>query len=94
MQLQQRDIDSLREELECVKREKLAKEKEAADNVQFWENKYKLLHKECLNVQEFDDSLKKELEKVKERCVDLDKLWQETKAALLDATAEVKASYH
>lgn len=92
VQLQQRDIDSLRQELEINKKERLAKEKEAADKILFWEYQCKSLQEECKSLRENNSDLKSKLEHVEKKCIVLDKSWQEAESALLDANAEVKVS--
>lgn len=88
--MQQKDIDSLREELDALKKSRLAKDKEVWDRVESWEHQYKLLQGECKNLSEQNSELKKEMDSLKGRCVELEKQWQITESALLDATTEVK----
>lgn len=90
VQLQQKDIDSLREELEALKKSDIAKTKKITEEVEFWENQYKLLRHECINIGESNSELKKEIELWKGRCVDLEKKWQISESARLDATHAVK----
>lgn len=90
VQLQQKDIDSLREELDGLKRFRLVRDKEVKEEVEFWENKYKLLQNECRYLNEHNGELSKDIECLKGRCGDLEKLWQVAESALLDAVTEVK----
>lgn len=88
--MQQKDIDSLREELDALKRCRLIRDKEVKDEVHFWENKYKLLQNECRYLNEHNSDLLKDIERLKGRCGDLEKLWQIAESALLDVVTEVK----
>lgn len=88
--MQQKDIDSLREELDVFKKSRLARDKEVWEKVEFWENKYKFLQDECRKISENNGELKKEMDCLKGRCGDLEKLWEVAEAALLDAATEVK----
>lgn len=90
VQLQQKDIDSLREELDSLKKSRIIKDKQILDKVEFWENQYKLLQDECKNISENNSELKKEIELWKGRCGDLEKKWQVAESALLHSTTEVK----
>lgn len=90
VQLQQKDIDSLREELESLKKSKLTRDKQITDKVEFWENQYKLLQDECKHISEHNSELKKEIEQWRTRCGDLEKKWQIAESALLYASTEVK----
>lgn len=91
--MQQKDIDSLREELDSLKKSDTTKTKLMSEKVEFWENQYKLLRDECINISENNSELKKEIELWKGRCGDLEKKWQIAESDLLDATHEVKVIF-
>lgn len=93
MQLQQKDIDSLREELDSMKKQRLIKEKEVTERVSFWEDRYKSLQEECKGMSEQNEHMRREVECLKGKCAEVERLWQTAQAAFLDATTEVKVSF-
>lgn len=90
VQLQQRDIDNLREQLQHTKKENNYRDKEAEEKVIFWETQCKRTQQECKNLRERNEDLEKELEVINVKCKDLDKMWQNAESTLIDTKAEVK----
>lgn len=90
MQLQQKEIDNLRDQLENLKSESYAKEKNIQDKLFFWENQYKIVQQECKELKDKNEDMSLKIKTVEERCQKLDKSWQSAESLLVDATAEVK----
>ncbi|KAJ8943931.1 hypothetical protein NQ314_009595 [Rhamnusium bicolor] len=92
VQLQQRDIDDLRKQLDCFKRERLEEDKKLNKTIQYWENQCKSLQQECKVLKETNEELVKDLSDAKSKCALLDVERQQAESALLDAIAEVNVA--
>lgn len=93
VQLQQRDIDNLREQLQHTKKENNYRDKDAEEKVTFWESQCKRTQQECKNLRDRNEDLEKELEVINVKCKDLDKMWQNAESTLIDTKAEVKVRF-
>ncbi|KAK5642961.1 hypothetical protein RI129_009128 [Pyrocoelia pectoralis] len=90
VQLQQKAIDNLKEQLENSKTGLHCKLRQGLESAHIWENKY-------ISLQEENEILKQQIENVqtisenlKSNASGLNKLWQQSQSSLLDAEAEVK----
>ncbi|KAB0797056.1 hypothetical protein PPYR_11117 [Photinus pyralis] len=90
VQLQQKVIDNLKEQLESSKSELHYKLRHGLETAHIWEEKYismqeenRLLNQQIENEQKASDNLKSDI-------TQLNKLWQQSQSSLLDAEAEVK----
>ncbi|KAF5277664.1 hypothetical protein FQA39_LY18452 [Lamprigera yunnana] len=90
VQLQQKDIDNLKDQLENLKLELHHKLRHGLESIHMWENKCLSLLQECKQLHQQNENLKKDFEDAKLKYAYLDKQWQQSNSALLDAEGEVK----
>lgn len=90
VQLQQKVIDNLKDQLENLKRELHCKIRQSFETAHACEGKYISLQQDYKQLKQKNENLRKELDKVIQKYLDLDKQWQQSKSALLDAEGEVK----
>ncbi|KAF5278927.1 hypothetical protein FQR65_LT15486 [Abscondita terminalis] len=90
VQLQQRAIDNLKDQLENLKLEVHFKIRQSLETAHACESKYITSQQECKQLKQQNEDLLKDLDNINLKYVELDKQWQQSKSALLDAEAEVK----
>ncbi|CAH1170194.1 unnamed protein product [Phaedon cochleariae] len=89
VQLQQRDLEDLRDQLEYYKRERMQEDKKLNKTIQYWENQCKEIQEELKSMKETNENMLKDLNDAKSRCAMSDSKLLEAQAELLNAIAEV-----
>ncbi|XP_022905445.1 hamartin [Onthophagus taurus] len=90
VQIKQKDIDNLTEEMEDLKRKHISKEKDAQYNVTFWEQKFKSLSLVHSKLKEEHEELEKKLISTKDQLIAIDLKWQSAESDLISTMTEVK----
>ncbi|RZC40323.1 hamartin, partial [Asbolus verrucosus] len=90
VQLQQTDIDSLRQQLEQIQREKELENKSLASTISNLEDKCKTLECQNKSLRDGEKNMQEELENYKNKCLSMTTEKQKVETMLVDALAEVK----
>lgn len=90
VQLQQKVIDNLKEQLENSKTGLHCKLRQGLESAHIWENKYISLQEENAILKQQIENVQTISESLKSNASGLNKLWQQSQSSLLDAEAEVK----
>ncbi|XP_074042761.1 tuberous sclerosis 1 protein hamartin isoform X2 [Leptinotarsa decemlineata] len=89
VQLQQKDFDDLREQLENYKKERMEEEKKFIKTIHYWENESKMILNEVKMLKVANEVLSRDLKEMQNNCAVANNKLHETQASLLDAVAEV-----
>ncbi|XP_018331114.1 hamartin isoform X2 [Agrilus planipennis] len=90
IQLQQKEIDSLREELNDRMKVGYVNANLTSEAADFLTCQCATLRSELKTLTKQNDKLEWELEKIKTKCVDLNLKWQQAEEAVFDASAEAR----
>ncbi|CAG9857248.1 unnamed protein product [Phyllotreta striolata] len=89
VQLQQKDIDDLRGELDSFKRDKSSEDKKLNRTIQYWESQCKIIQADYKSLEEKNELLRKELTDYKERYAQMEAKLAEAQSELFEALADV-----
>ncbi|XP_050300814.1 hamartin isoform X1 [Anthonomus grandis grandis] len=90
VQLEQKEIDDLRKQLEDDRKQSLTFQKELTNTVDYLQDKCKKLTDENARLKDLNKNLELDLTSYQSKCCSIDKERQEAQATLLDALAEGK----
>ncbi|XP_057651489.1 hamartin isoform X3 [Diorhabda carinulata] len=92
VQLQQKDLDDLRAQIEICKKDWLMEDKKLNKTIKYWENQYKSVQDECKILQANNESLLKDISDYKTRNASLETQLLDVQADLFEAFAELNVA--